>query len=111
MRLFILEQIKADFMSETNNIPALLGEALLQAIRQAVRQEIQAASISAQANGNHPPTLLTVEELAQALKVPKSWVYACTRKKKDSIPHLRVGRYPRFELPKVLAWLESKKKN
>ncbi len=98
-------------MGESNKTPTLLGEALLQAIRQAVREEIQAASISVQANGNHPPTLLTVEELAQALKVPKSWIYGCTRKKRDSIPHVRVGRYPRFELPKVLAWLESKKKN
>ena len=83
-------------------------EALL---RRIVREEIQAASISVQANGNHSPALLTVEELSRDLKVPKSWVYACTRKKKDSIPHLRVGRYPRFELPKVLAWLESKKKD
>ncbi len=91
--------------------PTLLGEALLQAIRQAVREEIQAVLVSPQANGNPPPTLLTVDELSRDLKVPKSWVYACTRKKKGSIPHLRVGRYPRFELPKVLAWLESKKKN
>ena len=80
-------------------------------LRTLIREEIRAASVSPQANGNHPPTLLTVEELSRDLKVPKSWVYACTRKKKDSIPHLRVGRYPRFELPKVLAWLESKKKN
>jgi len=80
-------------------------------LRTLIREEIQEASISVQANGNHPPTLLTVEELAQALKVPKSWVYGCTRKKKNSIPHLRVGRYPRFDLPQVLAWLESKKKD
>jgi len=80
-------------------------------LRTLIREEIQAASVSPQANGNYPPTLLTVEELSRDLKVPKSWVYACTRKKGDSIPHVRVGRYPRFELPKVLAWLESKKKN
>ncbi len=80
-------------------------------LRTLIREEIQAASVSPQANGNHSPTLLTVDELSRDLKVPKSWVYACTRKKKGSIPHLRVGRYPRFELPKVLAWLESKKKD
>ena len=93
-----------------NEAGKILGDAFLEAIRQAVREEIQAASVSSQANGNHPPTLLTVEELAKDLRVEKSWVYACTRKKRDSIPHLRVGRYPRFELPKVLAWLEAKKK-
>ncbi len=80
-------------------------------LRTLIREEIQAASVLPQANGNHSPTLLTVEELSRDLKVPKSWVYACTRKKRDSIPHLRVGRYPRFELSKVLAWLETKKKN
>jgi len=80
-------------------------------LRTMIREELQAVSISVQANGNNPLTLLTVEELAQALKVPKSWVYACTRKKRDAIPHLRVGRYPRFDLPQVLAWLESKKKD
>lgn len=83
-------------------------------LRRIVKEEIQAAM--GQNNGNNPqvqqpPALLTVDELSRDLKVPKSWVYACTRKKKDSIPHLRVGRYPRFELPKVLAWLEAKKKN
>ncbi len=41
MRSLILGQIKADIMSQTNNIPALLGEALLGAIRQAVREEFQ----------------------------------------------------------------------
>ncbi len=77
-------------------------------LRTLIREEIQAL-VPPQSNDNHSPTLLTVDELSRDLKVPKSWVYSCTRKKKDSIPHLRVGRYPRFELNKVLAWLEAKK--
>ena len=53
--------------------------------------------------------LLTVEELANELKTPVSWVYGQTRRKgDDSIPTLRVGKYLRFRLADVLAWLERK---
>ncbi len=97
---------------EIDNPPSLLGQALLDAIKQAVREEIQAVqklSANGHTNDNGRPELLTVEDLAKALKVPKSWLYDRTRRKKDSIPHIKVGRYPRFLLPQVLAWLESKK--
>jgi excisionase family DNA binding protein len=100
-------------MSERADIPSLLGEALLGAIRQAVREEVQAAqSIWMNGHGGNSTNseLLTVEDLAKALKVPKSWLYDRTRRKKDPIPHIKVGRYPRFQLPQVLSWLESKKK-
>ncbi|MDZ4655877.1 MAG: helix-turn-helix domain-containing protein [Coriobacteriia bacterium] len=49
--------------------------------------------------------LLTVEELASVLSVPKSWVYARTAS--GGIPHYRVGRYVRFRLGEVLSWLEA----
>ena len=49
--------------------------------------------------------LLTVRELAQALSVPESWVYARTASK--DIPHVRVGRYVRFRLVAVMRWLEA----
>ena len=53
--------------------------------------------------------LLTVEELAEILRVPKSWVYAQTRETgPGSIPRVRVGKYRRFELSKVREWLEKK---
>ncbi len=77
-----------------------------------VREEVQAAM--GQNNGHvgqQPPTLLTVKELAKELKVKKSRVYDFTRNRKDPIPHIRIGRYPRFELSKVLTWLEEKKKH
>jgi excisionase family DNA binding protein len=93
--------------------PSLLGQALLDAIRQAVREEMQAVqniSTNGHASNGNNSELLTVEDLAKALKVPKSWLYDRTRRKKDSIPHIKVGRYPRFQFPQVLAWLESKKK-
>lgn len=80
-------------------------------LRGLVREEIEKSFKAIQDNKKAPPGLLTVEELAQALKVPKSWIYDRTRRKRDGIPHLRVGKYPRFELPRVLAWLESQNKN
>ena len=53
--------------------------------------------------------LLTVQGLADELKTPVSWVYGQTRKKGPStIPMIRVGKYCRFRLGDVLAWLERK---
>jgi len=53
--------------------------------------------------------LLTVPELATALRVPDSWVYGETRKTgPGSIPRLRVGKYLRFSLQDVLTWLKGK---
>ncbi len=52
--------------------------------------------------------LLDVDELAESLKVRKSWVYSKTRETgPGSIPRLMVGKYCRFRLPDVLAWLET----
>ncbi len=53
--------------------------------------------------------LLSVEELAALLKVPKSWVYSKTRETgPGAIPRLQVGKYLRFRLEDVLAWLENR---
>ncbi len=53
--------------------------------------------------------LLTVDELAESLSVPKSWVYSRTRETgPDSIPMIKVGKYRRFVLADVLAWLEKR---
>lgn len=49
--------------------------------------------------------LLTVPELAELLSVPQSWIYARTAS--GEIPHVRVGRYKRFNLRTVMAWLEQ----
>ena len=53
--------------------------------------------------------LLTVDELAEFLKTPKSWVYARTREiGPNAMPRVRVGKYLRFHLTDVLAWLEGR---
>jgi Helix-turn-helix domain len=44
--------------------------------------------------------LLTVEELAERLRVPASWIREQTRSRSlqgDPLPHLRLGRYIRFQ--------------
>ena len=52
--------------------------------------------------------LLSVDELAASLNIPKSWVYSRTRQTgPGTIPRLMVGKYVRFRLPDVLEWLEK----
>jgi excisionase family DNA binding protein len=56
--------------------------------------------------------LLTVEEVAQLLKVAKSWVYERTRRRSaERIPGFRLGKYWRFRKNDVLAWLERRGRN
>lgn len=53
--------------------------------------------------------LLTGAELAQLLNVSPHWVRRHTHKRSDSIPHFRLGRYPRYRIGDVLEWLESQR--
>ncbi len=54
--------------------------------------------------------LLTVEEVAELLRVPPSWVYERTRRRGvDRIPGFRLGKYWRFRQADVLAWLERQR--
>jgi excisionase family DNA binding protein len=62
---------------------------------------------------NEPTTqpaieLLTVDEVAALLKVSRSWVYEHTRKrgrKDDQLPHLKLGKFVRFDPRLVRAFL------
>jgi len=52
--------------------------------------------------------LLTVQELADLLRVPVSWVYGHTRKRsRERIPGYRVGKYWRFSADEVMSWLRE----
>ena len=52
--------------------------------------------------------LVTIDELAEILKVQKSWLYSRTRQRgADSIPTLRIGKYLRFRVEEVLDWLDK----
>ena len=62
---------------------------------------------TAQLNSNGSDRLLTVEEVAEMLRTPKSWVYERTRRRAPNrIPGFRLGKYWRFREADVLEWLE-----
>jgi excisionase family DNA binding protein len=63
-------------------------------------------AITSPAHSGRSP-LLTVEDVAELLKVPVSWVYDRTRSRGvNRIPGFRLGKYWRFQESEVLAWLE-----
>jgi excisionase family DNA binding protein len=51
--------------------------------------------------------LLEAHEVAERLSVPVSWIRAETRA--NRLPHIRLGRYRRYEWPAVVAWLEEQR--
>ena len=53
-------------------------------------------------------SLLSVDELSESLNVPKSWVYSRSRETGPAaMPRIRVDKYVRFELDKVIDWLKA----
>ena len=54
--------------------------------------------------------LLTINEMAEKLKVPLSWIYSRTRiTGPGSIPRIKVGKYLRFVESEVIEWLKNQK--
>lgn len=52
--------------------------------------------------------LLTVQEVAELLRVPVSWVYERTRRRGDQhFPHIKMGKYVRFRPTEIEAYLEG----
>ncbi len=49
--------------------------------------------------------LLTAAELAERLNVPAGWPLEQARA--GTIPHVRLGRYVRFQWDDIAAWLET----
>jgi excisionase family DNA binding protein len=52
-----------------------------------------------------PSPLLDAAAAAELLNVPKSWVLAEARA--DRIPHIRLGRYVRFDPDRLREWWEA----
>jgi excisionase family DNA binding protein len=52
--------------------------------------------------------LLTVEQVAELLSVPVSWVYGHTSGKGARLPHVKVGRLLRFRKDAIEAWIASR---
>lgn len=52
--------------------------------------------------------ILTVEEVAELLKVSTGWVHEkCRTRSRNPLPCYRPGRYLRFSREEVLVWLRS----
>jgi hypothetical protein len=52
--------------------------------------------------------LMDVADTARVLNVPVSWVYERTRRRgKERIPHIKLGKYLRFEGPVVREWVKG----
>ena len=52
--------------------------------------------------------LIDIKELAKILNVPVSWIYQRTRLGVEAIPHIKVGKYVRFNLQEVVEFLRNK---
>lgn len=53
-------------------------------------------------------TLIDSAQAADLLGVPKTWVLAEARA--DRIPHVRLGRYVRFEAEQLEAWWQARRR-
>lgn len=54
--------------------------------------------------------LMDVTETARMLRVPVSWVYERTRRRgRERLPHLKLGKYLRFEIAAVREWLNAQR--
>lgn len=51
--------------------------------------------------------LMTADELAERLQVPRSWVYRAARE--GDLPSVRCGRYRRFDEADVDRWIRAQK--
>jgi excisionase family DNA binding protein len=52
--------------------------------------------------------ILTVEEVAELLRVTPGWVHEkCRQRSRNPLPCFRPGKYLRFSREEVLAWLRS----
>jgi len=49
--------------------------------------------------------LLDAQDVADLLGVPKTWVYAQTRR--GTIPSVKLGRYSRYRREAIVSWVEA----
>lgn len=84
-----------------------LNSAFESLLREVVREEVEKILRGILREQFFSKPLLSVEELAAKLKVNESWIYERTRKQ-NGIPHIKVGKYPRFDYQEILSWLRNK---
>ena len=53
--------------------------------------------------------LIGINEMAEKLSVPTSWIYQRTRT--NEIPHYKIGKYVRFDEALVWEWIKEEKES
>ena len=51
--------------------------------------------------------LINVQEMATILNVPVSWIYQRTCRGPEGIPHVKIGKYVRFNPDEVLNFFKN----
>jgi len=68
------------------------------------------AENQAAARGNEDNRLLTIQQVADILHVPVSWVYGRTRRRStERLPGIRLGKYWRFRKEEIHRWIERQR--
>jgi excisionase family DNA binding protein len=65
-----------------------------------------AAELAPLLNGHAPAPLLDGKQAAELLNVPATWLMAEAKAKR--IPHLRLGKYVRFDRDELVAWRQGR---
>src|SRR5882724_9719185 len=95
--------------SEPTNPPTLLGQAILDAIRQVVREEVQAAFAARENDqGLGKKDWLKADEAAQLYGLPKTWFEE--RGRAGDIARTKPGRYVLFKRRDVEEYLDQHRK-
>lgn len=87
--------MKAELNIDTKELVREITREVVKAVRPALQEKA--------ADDN----LYTVKTLAKYLEVSDQWVYERVHLKE--IPHLKVGKFPRFRRRDIDSWLESLK--
>jgi excisionase family DNA binding protein len=92
-----------------NGLPPRLGREVV-ASADGFRGRLHAASTHAATGGREDNSLLTIQQVAEMLHVPVSWVYGRTRKRStERLPGIRLGKYWRFREEEIHAWVEKQR--
>ena len=99
--------LRAD-ANEAHITPADLTRArLLSSGRAAAALPTERSAPSREGRAGMSGTLLDGGQAAELLNVPKSWVMGEARA--DRIPHIRLGRYVRFDANDLELWWDARK--
>jgi len=87
-----------------NHNADLLGEVLLDSIRQAVREEIR----EAMGQNGQTPELLSAETASKRWDIPVSWIRDMARR--GELPHVKLGHYTRFKPDDLARFIQERRK-